>query len=234
MGLFKSFLCGLVVLLSASCGLSQAATISQTFNFSDTQTASGTGRIVHATTAGIIATDFDPFNISLGTLQSFAIDWTATVTASGVTSSSGGSLNTQLGGTLYIATDVYDGTGNSNGNGSGPNTAVGPVSATINKSNLFLVSNSSVTYNPALLATVIGGSPFSITYSSPSNDTIYTGYSTMASITSSLTGSVTLTYNYDAATVPEPTSFAIGSILCMGLLAMRRRTRQRSDPALKT
>lgn len=227
MGIFKSFLRGLVVLLSVSCGLSQAATISQTFNFSDTQTVSGTGRIVHATTAGIIATDFDPFNASLGTLQSFAIDWTATVTASGVTSSSGGSFSPQLGGQLFIATNAYDGTGNSNGTGAGPNTAVGPISATINKSSLFLVSNASVTYNPALLFTVIGGSPFSLTYSNPSTDTIFTSYNTMASITSSLTGSVTLTYNYDAATVPEPTSFAIGSILCMGWLAMRRSTRRR-------
>lgn len=223
MGRFKSFFFGLLVFLSASGGLVQSATLSQTFNFSDTVTVSGTGKIVHANASGIISSNFNPFNSSLGTLQSFKIDWTATVTASGTTSATGGSFNPSLGGTLYIGANSYDGDGGSNGTGGGPNTFVGPITAAINKSNSFLVSNANVTYNPNILSTVTGGSPFNIRYSNGGTDTIYTNYSTMASITSVLTGSVTLTYTYEAAAVPEPTSFAIGSLLCTSLIAMRRR-----------
>lgn len=223
MGRFKSLVFGLLVLLSGNCRLIQAATLSQTFNFSDTATVSGSGKIVHANSSGIISTNFNPFNSSLGTLMSFKIDWTATVTASGTTSATGGSFSPSLGGTLYIGANSYGGDGGGNGTGGGPNTFVGPISAGINNSNSFLVSNAGVTYNANILSTVTGGSPFNIRYSNGSGDTIFTSYTNMASTTSTLTGSVTLTYTYEAASVPEPTSFSIGSLLCTSLIAMRRR-----------
>jgi hypothetical protein len=224
MGLIKSVFYGVLVSLSVCCGLGQAATMSQTFNFSDTSSGSGTGSIVHAGSAGLIGTGFNPFNSSLGTLKSFQIDWTVTTTASGTTSSSGGNFGLNLGGNLYLGTSGYSGMGGGNSTGGGPNSVIGPISATATDTNAFLVSNAGITYNPAMLAAVTGSSNFSLKFVGY----VYTSYTTMDSINSAMNGSVTLTYTYDPApnTVPEPTSFAIGSVLFTGLVAMRRRRRQ--------
>jgi hypothetical protein len=220
-GLMKRVFYVVLVSLSACCGLGQAATVSRTVNFSDTRIASGTGDIFHADSNGLIGTGFNPFDSSLGTLISFQIDWTVTLTASGTTSASGGSLSQNHSGALSLNTTSYNGMGNGNSTGGGPNVPIGPISANATKTDLFLVSGGAPA---ALLAAVTGGSSFVLKYDSP----IKTSYSSMASVDSVMNASVTLTYTYDPAPnpVPEPTSLAIGSVLFTGLIAMRRRRRQ--------
>jgi hypothetical protein len=224
MGLMKRVFYVVLVSLSACCGLGQAATVSRTVNFSDTRSASGTGDFFHADSNGLIGTGFNPFDSSLGTLRSFQIAWTVTITASGTTSASGGSLSQSQGGSLFLNTAAYWSMGGGNSTGGGPNVPIGPISADATATNLFLVSGAGTSYDPALLAAVTGGSSFDLKYASP----VKTSYATMASVNSVMNGSVTLTYTYDPAAnpVPEPTSMAIGSVLFTGLIAMRRRRRQ--------
>ena len=224
MGLMKRFFYVVLVSLSACCGLGQAATVSRTVNFSDTRSVSGPGDIFHADSNGLIGTGFNPFDSSLGTLRSFQIAWTVTITASGTTSASGGTLSQSLGGFLLLDTVSYSGMGGGSNTGGGPNVPIGPISATATDTKSFLVSEAGFTYNPAMLAAVTGGSSFDLKYVSP----VKTSYASMASADSVMNGSVTMTYTYDPAAnpVPEPTSMAIGSVLFTGLIAMRRRRRQ--------
>jgi hypothetical protein len=224
MGLMKSVFYLVLVSLSACCGLGHAATVSRTVNFSDTVNTSGDGEILHANSNGLIGTGFNPFNSSLGTLRSFQIDWTVTITASGTTSASGGNLSQSLGGSLLLNTTNYGGMGGGNNTGGGPNVPIGPISANATDTKSWLVSEAGTSYDAALLATVTGGSTFDLKFVSPDK----TSYATMASVNSVMNGSVTLTYTYDPAPnpVPEPTSMAIGSVLFTGLIAMRRRRRQ--------
>jgi hypothetical protein len=220
----KSVFYFVLVSLSACCGLGHAATVSRTVNFSDTVNTSGTGEILHADSNGVTGTGFNPFVSSLGTLRSFQIDWTVTITASGTTSASGGSLSQSLGGQLLLNTTTYNGMGGGNNTGGGPNVPIGPISADATATNSFLVSEVGTSYDPALLAAVTGGSSFDLKFASP----VKTSYASMDSVNSVMIGSVTLTYTYDPAPnpVPEPTSLAIGSVLFTGLIAMRRRRRQ--------
>lgn len=228
MGRFRIFFCGLVVSISACLGASQAATVSRTVNFSNTISGSGSGAIQNADGNGLIGTNFNPFDNSLGTLQSFQVLWTVSVTASGVSSASqNGSLTSSLSGTVYFSTSSYAGFGGGQNASGVPGSSISATGTGTNNK-FFLVSDANVNYDPFILATVTGGSLFDLSFSSGGiSTTIGTTFNDMASISSEMTGSVTLTYFYAASGVPEPTSFAIVSVLCTGLIAMQRRRLQR-------
>ncbi len=188
-------------------GTVQASVLTNTVNFSDTQTTSGTGTIVHAGPSGLTG-NFSPFNASLGTLDSFLIDWEVTVTSSGTTSPSAGNISELLNGVAYINLVSYNGKNNSNGIGGAPNSLLPARSASISIVDTFLVSNAGTD----ILSTVTGGSNFDLSYKAGgSNNTAKSDYVTMATVTSAMTGSVTLTYNYTPA-VPEPSTYLLLTI----------------------
>lgn len=200
----------------------EAAVVTQSRSFSDSQTALGTGRIVHAGPAGL-SDSFEPFDSSFGTLNSFTVAWTVTISASGVAGSTGGGFSVQIGGSFYVDSGVYSGAGTGNGNGNGPNSPISAVSSTVTSSSTLLPSNAGVTYNPAILASITGSVPFSLTYKNYPTDTVYTDYNGLASLSSSVTASVTLTYDYTApTTVPEPASLWICASLLTGVVVLRR------------
>lgn len=209
-----------VLVAGLSLGSVQAGVVTQTKTFSNTQTNSGTGVIAHAGAAGL-SESFNPFNGALGTLDSYTVDWSTTISASGTTSSSGGNFNVQQGGTYYFGTSSYGGNGGGDGSSAGPNTFISSRTAVVTHTKTFLPSQAGQTYDPAILGLVTGSTPFSLKYMGSPN-TIYATFTTMADITSTLTGSVTLTYNYTGAPVPEPASMWIGASLLAGTVGFRR------------
>jgi hypothetical protein len=72
-----------------------AAVVTQVKNFNDTQSGSGSGTFVHAGPGGLYDT-FNPFNSSLGTLNSFTIAWVIDLTSDGTTDAGGGSILIQI------------------------------------------------------------------------------------------------------------------------------------------
>ncbi len=221
MKMFSRFivLSGLMSILLA--GTAQASVITTTVTFTNTQSASGSGTIIHAGSSGLSG-NFSPFNAALGTLDSYLIDWEVAITASGTPILLGGSFGETLGGGVYVNSINYNGGGNSTSAGSGNNT---PIPA--KTLNLSVVQDFPVaTANPAISSAVTGGSDFSLTYKTGGN-TAYSSYTNMADFTSTLTGSASITYNYTPS-VPEPSTYLLLTISLGAVGYARKRMNKKS------
>jgi len=201
-----------LILLAAMVALPalhlQGEEVTQSRAFSVNKTASGTGTLILLDTDsnglnGLVGTGLSPFDPSLGTLTSFTINWSTSLTASGTVSPSAqgaGSFNMQIGGNFYLNSAQYSGAGGGGGNGGGPGSVINPVVATAGESKVFQVAGAGTAYNPAILTAVTGSSDFSLSYiggtiTSPGNFANIT-YSGLSNLNSLLEGSVTLTYTY--------------------------------------
>lgn len=198
-----------------------AGVVTQVKNFNDTQSGSGAGTFVHAGPGGL-SDSFNPFNSSLGTLDSFSIAWVIDLTSSGTAGADGGSLQVQMGGTFLVNTASYNGGGDGDSSGNGPFSVLPTINANLTNTSNFLVSNAGVTYDPQILASVTGNTPFQLSFSNGDNNAVYTNYTGAASVSAVMASSVTLTYNYTGAPVPEPSSMLIGGSLFAGVAGMRR------------
>lgn len=179
--------------------LASAADLVQTATFSTSDSASGTGTLVVVPKEGLSKGPFDPFDPSLGTLNSFTISWSSTLTTSGVVNSSAnGSFNASIGGNFCVNDVSYAGTGNGSGTGDTTAAALGPISVPIAATNVFKVSEAGSVYNSSFLSAVTGSTGFILSYIN-SSAVATVSYSNLTSLTSSLIGTVTLTYNYTPA-----------------------------------
>jgi hypothetical protein len=221
MRLLSILFCSLTLLGSFPGQQVRAAVVTQTYTFNDSQTGTGSGTLVHANLDGLIA-DLDPFNSALGTLNSFSIVWTASVVAEGTTGATSGNISMGFGGAFRVGSASYNGTGDGNSNGAGPGSTIPQITISINNTSVFLPSNAGVTYDPAILALITGSNPVQLSYASKSSNTAYTTFNDVATVSSVLSGTVTLTYDYTPAAVPEPTSMLIGGSLFAGVIGMRR------------
>lgn len=183
-------------------------------------TRSGTAEspLVVAGLEGLSGASFSPFNPVLGTLTAFTIQWNTVLTTSAtVGPDSSGSFTSQIGGNFYLNSTDYDGTGNGGGTGGGPGSTIAPLTVTAAGSKTFLVSGAGTAYNPAILAAVAGTTDFTLSYlggtsSSPAN-LAKVSFSGLSSLTSSLTGGVTITYTYTPPVSNVATGSAIGGRL---------------------
>ena len=217
--LFRQALTRCLPVLSSIAALStqgvQGAEVTQSRAFSVNKTASGSGTLVvsDATASGangLTGTGFTPFDPDLGTLTSFTITWSTSLTASGIVSpsaSGSGGLTLQIGGDFYLNSDQYSGTGGGNGNGGVPGSVINPVVATAGESKVFQVAGAGTAYNPAILTAVTGSSNFSLSYlggspGSPGN-LAQIGHSALSNLSATYEGTVTLAYTY---TPPQPVS----------------------------
>jgi hypothetical protein len=188
----------------------QAVTTTQTLNFNQSIPISGSLNNGQLLSNNFFSGTVFPFDSNLGTLNSFAVNWNIDVALNATTNSNSGGISLGLGGSLFLDGTNYDGMGNGNGNGAAPNSSFNFTFNTANTRN-FLVSNSGVTYNPALLNSVTGNSNFNLLYQSP----LSASYSNIDSGTATVTGSATLTYDYQTASVPFEFTPSLG-LLTMG------------------
>jgi hypothetical protein len=194
-----------------------AAVFVQTVPFN--LTASGTTSTSALVNSGDLTGTVAPFNPGFGTLTSFNVVWHLTYTLNCVNDASGTGTSSSIscGGTFYLNGTGYDGDGGGNGNGAAPNASY-VVTFDLDHSNSFAVDQSGVSYSPALLAAVTGGSSFPVAYSSPTTPNL--GH--VSSWSASAVGSVQVSYNYTP--VPEPLSAAmVGAGLVAVAVGFRRR-----------
>jgi hypothetical protein len=178
-----------------------------------------TGSVEHVD-ASFFTGSFDPFDSSLGTLDSFVIAWNVSNTVTGTLNGSGGAPSASVGGPLTLNGTQYDVFANGIGTGGPPGVPYSfsmPIAAT----NTFLVSGAGTDYASAFLDAVTGASPFTVAYSS----------AITVSTTSAMTfdvatlGDLVVTYNYTAAAIPEPAACAaiLGLAVLAGTILVRRR-----------
>ncbi len=185
--------------MSAIC---DAAQVTQSRSFSVTNTGSGTGSLEVVGVEGLVGESFKPFDSEIGTLTGFTISWntslatTATVSAS----SANGGIYSSIGGNMYLNAIQYTGNGGGGGNGAGAGQEIISSPVIVNQSNTFNVSQAGTEYNPAILNAVTGNADFTLSYLGGSPGSIATlakvDHTNLSSISSTLTGSVTLTYTY--------------------------------------
>lgn len=186
--------------------------------------ASGTTATAVLTDSDDMTVSFNPFNASLGTLNSFRVEWSVTYQLNFVNNSNGATGTISAGGNYSLAGRSYDGNGDGDGN-SGPSGV--PLSAgfTVSNNTLFPVADAGVTYDPGLLTAVTGASPFNALWNSATTPS----FQDVTSWSASAIGSVKLTYDYTA--VPEPADAGIAAgVVALGAVLGLRRLKRRGQP----
>jgi hypothetical protein len=206
------------VALSATAGL-LAQTVVQTANFNETDSYTDVSTGFELVDDTFFTGTLNPFDDSLGTLDSFVITWTLANTGSGTFGSLGGSISLTVSGSLTLDGDIYHGgIVGFNGTGGGPGGILS-LSAPVSASDTFLVSEAGDAYDTAFLELVTGESSFSIGYTAPVTFFFASG---SATFDASTVGNVSLIYNYTA--VPEPAvAAALAGLGALGAAVFRRR-----------
>lgn len=199
------------------CSL-QAAVLTQSVNFSRNELFNTPGNTL-VMPADFLSTTFQPFDATLGTLESFTIAWTLHVEWDYVVGV-GGNSSVSGGVTASLGDTSYNGTGGGNGH-SFPGSGTLQINPSI--SSTYIVSEISGGTGAILLGIVTGADPFAARYLS----SIKANLSGDASVDVRVASTAALTYTY-AAAIPEPASFGLLAGLGMvGYLAGVRRTSRR-------
>jgi hypothetical protein len=189
----------LFTLLACLPSMAGAAELVQTATFNASASGSGTGKLVVVPKEGLSVGPFEPFNERLGTLKGFTMSWNSTLSSSGVVASSGnGYFSVSMSGNFWVNGMSYSGGGNGDGISGNAAAALGPLSVPVVQSNVFKVSEAGSTYDPAILSAVTSSASVLFSWVSAYNNqgTVEVSFTNLASLTSTLTSTVTLTYDY--------------------------------------
>lgn len=212
-----------LALLALTPSFARASEISQSHDFSyvfTDFTNAATQSFTPIPAAGFVAT-FNPFDASLGTLISSTVSWSITPAFTGIAGSTSSGYSASVGGTYSVNTAGY--TGNGSGSSTGSSTLGDTLNSsfTVPDSYTFLPADAGVSYDPAINAAFTGTSPFTATWDAGTTTSAFTA-NYVSSGTLSVTGSASITYDYQP--IPEPASPLI-LLPALGMLAAVTRRR---------
>jgi hypothetical protein len=217
-------LCASLTLQSAHA----VSTITQTFSFTEKVTSweNSPNETHYFYFPASYQTNVNPFNTTLGVLESVTLRWTFAASFEGFASSdpSGGSVSLSVNGNFLIDGNSYGGNGASGGHG---NNADGPISMTSSPTwteKEFTAAQAGVSYNPANWASLSGSQPWSAEFVFSSGQL---SYNDVASGTFTSDLGLEVTYSYTPSPVPEPA----GALGTLGLLAGGTFFRRRKQAA---
>ncbi len=189
-------------------------------------TASGTG--FGYVSPDILVTGIQPFDSALGTLTSFELAWTLTLTGSATNDGEGyARIQGQANGAYFVGSSIW---GGNSGSAIAGSDDAGPLnfSFDVNGSRLFQVSDAGAAYGQKILDLVTGPNPY------PADWTSYTISTPVRTIpwTGGVDGNFTVTYNYEAAApaAPEPGTFGLMSGVVLAGIAILRKRRGEPRP----
>ncbi|MEY4245176.1 MAG: hypothetical protein RLZZ245_2761, partial [Verrucomicrobiota bacterium] len=191
----------LIHLFTLAClpSMAGAAELVQTATFNASASGSGSGKLVVVPIEGVSNGPFEPFNQRLGTLKSFTISWNSTLSTSGVVNSSpNGSFNAAISGSFGVNSKGYSGGGSGGSAEDETAKSLGPISVPVVHTRVFEAGSA---YDLSFFSTVTGSAAFNLTWISSFSELATVSYTNLASLTSSLTSTATLTYDY----TPRPT-----------------------------
>lgn len=190
-------LAGALVLLSQSV---PASTLSQPAEFA----TSNEGNLYQGYGAQQLASptfftaDFEPFDESLGTLESFTIRCNIGGLLQGVGGDAEptGTASSGFGGAFSIGGATFDGTGTSPVDPEFADTGAPlevPMGSIDYERNL-TVANAGVTYDPAIVTTLTGNAPFPISFNTGGG--VMVTFTNVADLQASMSGTISITYVY--------------------------------------
>lgn len=173
---------------------------------------------------------FNPFNSALGTLQSVDVSWIVDASADlTVGANTGGSVLFGPGGTFFVGSAAYDGTGFGISNGGGPGSVISQSGHGSSNHN-FIIPNKS-NYDPSISNAFTGGNSFNLNWGTGRQNL---SVNNIAKGTFNFSHTASVTYNYLAASVPtppvapipEPETYAmmLAGLGALGFMARRRKS----------
>ncbi|WP_035606299.1 hypothetical protein [Haloferula sp. BvORR071] len=185
-----------------------AVSVPQAANFAKSNTGDlyqgyGSSQLV-ANNDGFFTATFQPFNSSLGTLKSFAIQCVLNgkMVGSVGTDTDSAAVSASLGGAFAIDGNTCTGTGGGGGSLDNLIFTGEPIDvpfAIQPFEQVFQVAQSGMMYNPALLTSVNGSGPITLTF----NSGVKVDYLNVTDLAANFTATISMIYNYDAAAGAE-------------------------------
>jgi MYXO-CTERM domain-containing protein len=199
-------------LLLITAGYASAATVIQTASFEIQQPLTP-----GSTTFGgpdFFVTQIEPFDSSLGNLDSVSVVWEVDGQVLG-TLESGGSASVSYGGTVFLGSIGIGAFGGGNGAGGGPGT---PLALPFSMAPGSLASETLLdSSNTDVWALVNGTESFTASWASPFT------FNIEGTVSGTATGNVSLAVVYHYTAIPEPSGTALALVSAFTLLARRRR-----------
>jgi hypothetical protein len=179
-----------------------AATLPQAANFTESNTGnlyqgSGASNLVNP---GYFTATLQPFDAGLGSLQSFTLKCELEGQLAGSVGNEGesGAVQASMGGAFAIGGNSFTGTGGGGGSLDDVFFAGQPIDVPFTIApfeQTLQVAQAGAMYNPAILATITGGTPFSLDFNSGVN----VQYVNVADLAASFDATITLIYGYQTA-----------------------------------
>jgi hypothetical protein len=158
--------------------------------------------------------DFEPFDESLGSLQSFTIRCRINGELVGMASDAEatGTASSGFGGTFSIGGFAFDGTGGPGGNGVANSGALIDVAIGIpDYERNLTVANAGVSYDPSILSVVTGDVSFPISFNTGGG--VMVSFGNVADLQASLAATISITYLYQPVAGGTPKSITVTGVL---------------------